>query len=70
MEHNHSPPDLTTLVAVECNPVDYYGTSSIVGNQLSRSAEIHTSVHGDDGNATINTWCATSCCFQQDPKLL
>ena len=33
-------------------PVDYYGTSSIVGNQLSRSAKTHTSVHGDDGNAS------------------
>ena len=32
--------------------VDYYGTSSIVGNQLSRSAKTHTSVHGDDGNAS------------------
>ena len=33
-------------------PVDYYGTSSIVGNQLSRSAKTHTSVHGDDGNVS------------------
>ena len=33
-------------------PVDYYGTSTIVGNQLSRSAKTHTSVHGDDGNAS------------------
>ena len=33
-------------------PVDYYGTSSIVGNQLSKSAKNHTSGHGDDGNAS------------------
>ena len=33
-------------------PVDYYGTSSIVGNQLSKSAKNHTSCHGDDGNAS------------------
>ena len=31
--------------------VDYYGTSSIVGNQLSKSAKNHTSGHGHDGNA-------------------
>ena len=29
-------------------PVDYYGTTSIVGNQLSKSAKNHTSGHGDD----------------------
>ena len=33
-------------------PVDYYSTSSIVGNQLSKSAKNHTSGHGDDGNVS------------------
>ena len=33
-------------------PVNYYGSSSIVGNQLSKSAKNHTSGHGDDGNAS------------------
>ena len=33
-------------------PVDYYGTSSIVGNQLPKGAKYHTSHHGDGGNAS------------------
>ena len=51
-------------------PVDYYGTSSIVGNQLSKSAKNHTSGHGDDGNASSIPGAQLSAAFSKTQAAL
>ena len=51
-------------------PVDYYGTSSIVGNQLSKSYKNHTSGHGDDGNASSKPGMQLAAAFSKTQAAL